>query len=175
MVVPVYEGDLEKSFSSMALWPKVCSQETLAMMDLVMYKAEGENEQSRNSLPIALEDTAGRCFANTKVVYANLADEVSRDITYVSITIQLESARLGYCMLKNCCSLSTVDYSHIESAILGPLTHVRLIENINLLRSAGVFIGPNPMFLQQRHLLLSQSSKSWFAIRLSETCILPMC
>lgn len=79
IVVPVYEGDLEKSLSSMGLWPKVCSQETLSMTDLVLYKAESEDEESRDFLPIALEDTAGRCFANTKVVYANLADEVSRD------------------------------------------------------------------------------------------------
>lgn len=78
VVVPVYEGDLDKSLKSMALWPKVCHEETLSKVDLVLYKAEREDEGTRESLPRALEETAGECFAETKVVYANLKDEVRR-------------------------------------------------------------------------------------------------
>lgn len=76
MVVPVYDGDLEKSLESMALWPKVCHQETLSKVELVLYKAEREEEGTRESLQKALEETAGECFAETKIVYANLKDEV---------------------------------------------------------------------------------------------------
>lgn len=76
VVVPCYEGDLERALASVARWPQACSPVTLSSVDLILYKAEGDEESAKTILP-ALEQTAGRCFADTKIVYGHLRDEVS--------------------------------------------------------------------------------------------------
>lgn len=78
VLVPVYKHDVDKALASLALWPTVCWPESLSSMDLVLYKAEGEDEETSLSLAKSLEATGGKCFANTKVVYANMDEKVSR-------------------------------------------------------------------------------------------------
>lgn len=46
-------------------------------VDLVLYYAEGEEDEGAASALSEIEDTAGRCFAETKLVYADLTEEVS--------------------------------------------------------------------------------------------------
>lgn len=75
VVVPVHEGDVSRALSSLEMWPDVCSPVTLANMDLVIYKAETAGESSAKILATA-EETAGRCFARTKILHANLPPEV---------------------------------------------------------------------------------------------------
>lgn len=75
VVVPAWRGDVDRVLEAVARWPTVCSAVTLSKVELVLYKAEGEEESSAVLLP-ALENTAGRCFAKTKVVYAHLREEV---------------------------------------------------------------------------------------------------
>lgn len=48
---------------------------TRAHVDLVLYKAEAEDELSFGALRL-LENTAGICFANTKIVHGSLTKEV---------------------------------------------------------------------------------------------------
>lgn len=74
-VVPVHEGDVAQALASLAQWPNVCSPTTLAKMDLVLYKAEQPGKSSAR-IQAVVEETAGRCFANTKVVHGNLLPEV---------------------------------------------------------------------------------------------------
>lgn len=78
VVVPAHKGDLHQALESLQRWPTACSAVAKAKMDLVLYKAEGEDAESSASILPALDSTAGRCFANTKVVYANLRDEVRK-------------------------------------------------------------------------------------------------
>lgn len=75
VIVPVHDGDLGQAFASLARWPSACSPVTLTGMDLVLYKAEEDDDSSAEILA-AIEDTAGRCFAKIKVVYGNLLPEV---------------------------------------------------------------------------------------------------
>lgn len=77
VILPVWEGQLNQALESAARWPKVCSQATLDNADLILYKAEGD-EESADKIVQTLSSTAGRCFANTKIVYGHLLDEVSR-------------------------------------------------------------------------------------------------
>lgn len=81
VVVPCHDGDLERALASVARWPKACSPVTLSNVDLILYKAEGDEESAETILP-ALQQTAGQCFANTKIVYGHLADEVSRSVLF---------------------------------------------------------------------------------------------
>lgn len=76
VVVPCYDGDLRRALSSMERWPRNCSPVTL-YSDLLLYKAEGDEESAKKILPI-LQQTAGQCFANTTIVYGHLAEEVSQ-------------------------------------------------------------------------------------------------
>lgn len=75
VVVPVWEGDLDRALDSVSRWPSTCSEVTQNNVDLILYKAEGDEESSGTILPV-LERTAGRCFSKTKIVYAHLAEEV---------------------------------------------------------------------------------------------------
>ena len=78
IVVPVYRGDLSRAVSSLDRWPSTCSPLTKQNADLVLYYAEGEEDAP--AVPSALEtisETAGRCFAQTRLVYAHLSEDVS--------------------------------------------------------------------------------------------------
>lgn len=81
VVVPAHAGDLSRAIKSLEHWPKLCSSETLEHADLVLYYAEGPNETTANVIP-TLQESGGRCFANTRVVYANLDEEVRRSMLY---------------------------------------------------------------------------------------------
>ncbi|CAN0469445.1 unnamed protein product, partial [Laminaria digitata] len=74
VVVPVWSGDVDRALDSVSRWPTACSAVTLSNVDLIMYKAEGDEESSEALLPV-LERTAGRCFSETKIVYAHLREE----------------------------------------------------------------------------------------------------
>lgn len=76
VVVPAWRGDVDRALAAVARWPPVCSAVTLSRVELVLYMAEGEEESSAAVLLPALERTAGRCFAQTKVVYAHLREQV---------------------------------------------------------------------------------------------------
>eukprot|EP00904_Undaria_pinnatifida_P002830 jgi/Undpi1/12548/HiC_scaffold_6.g02217.m1 len=74
VVVPTWRGDVDRALEAAARWPTACSAVTLSQVDLVLYKAEGDQGSSASSLS-SLEKTGGRCFSKTKFVHANLADE----------------------------------------------------------------------------------------------------
>lgn len=75
VVVPAHAGDLSRVVESLERWPRTCSPITKQHADLVLYYAEGTDEKLDAVVPI-LTETAGSCFANTKIVYAHLAEEV---------------------------------------------------------------------------------------------------
>lgn len=77
MIVPTHRGDLSLALGSLSKWPTTCSDVTLAAVDLVLYKAESEDESTASILS-TLQKTAGRCFASTKIIFGNLDDEVRR-------------------------------------------------------------------------------------------------
>lgn len=76
VVVPAWRGDVDRALAAVARWPTACSAVTLSSVELVLYMAEAEEESSAAVLLPALERTAGRCFAQTKVVYAHLREQV---------------------------------------------------------------------------------------------------
>lgn len=76
VVVPAHAGDLDKALGSLRTWPTLCHSSTLQSVDLVLYYAGGEEDDVPSVLP-ALASTGGRCFARTKLVLANLNEEVS--------------------------------------------------------------------------------------------------
>lgn len=75
VIVPAHRGDLAKALSSLAKWPSTCHPSTLWNADLVLYYAGGEEDDVSAVLP-SLSKTGGRCFAETRLVLANLKDEV---------------------------------------------------------------------------------------------------
>lgn len=75
VIVPAHAGDLPRAIKSLEHWPKLCSSVTLEHADLVLYYAEGPDESTADVVP-SLHESGGRCFANTRVVYANLDEEV---------------------------------------------------------------------------------------------------
>lgn len=78
VVVPAYQGDLDRAVASLERWPTNCSPLTVENVDLVLYYAEGEEDRSVVEVAAGeIASTAGRCFANLRVVYAHLEKEVS--------------------------------------------------------------------------------------------------
>lgn len=79
VVVPAHHGDIDKAVSSLSRWPTECSPVTQQNVDLVLYYAEGEEDVVAADAISTIASTAGRCFASTRLVYANLDKEVSSD------------------------------------------------------------------------------------------------
>jgi len=78
VIVPAYRGDLQRAVASLERWPTVCSSLTQANVDLVLYYAEGdEDAQEVDEAVEKISESAGRCFARTRTVYANLEEQVS--------------------------------------------------------------------------------------------------
>lgn len=77
VVVPAHAGDLDRALSSLATWPTKCHASTLANADLVLYYAGGEADGVDAVLP-ALAQSGGRCFAKTRLVLADLSEEVCK-------------------------------------------------------------------------------------------------
>lgn len=77
VVVPAHAGDLPRAVSALDRWPKTCSPITKANVDLVLYYAEGEGDTEPLVALDAIASSVGRCFRNTKLVYAHLTPEVS--------------------------------------------------------------------------------------------------
>ncbi|CAM9350086.1 unnamed protein product [Scytosiphon promiscuus] len=76
VVVPAYRGDLDRAVASLERWPSNCSPLTLQNVDLVLYYAEGEEDSAAvDAATGAIADSAGRCFANLRTVYAHLEKE----------------------------------------------------------------------------------------------------
>lgn len=73
VVVPMHGGDVARAMESMKKWPATCSSDTLRAVDLILYHAEYVEE---NDLLAWLPFEASRCFRRTKVVNANLTEEV---------------------------------------------------------------------------------------------------
>jgi len=79
VVVPAYRGDLDRAVASLERWPTECSPLTLQNVDLVLYYAEGEEDRvAVQEAADAVTESAGRCFANLRTVYAHLEKEVGR-------------------------------------------------------------------------------------------------
>eukprot|EP00903_Cladosiphon_okamuranus_P017930 g16498.t1 len=76
VVVPTYSGDLKEAVAALSSWPTVCSAITLRSMQLVLYYS-GTMEDGVWSEGIIrdLEQTGGRCFEQTRVVFADLDPE----------------------------------------------------------------------------------------------------
>lgn len=77
VVVPAYAGDLDKALASLAKWPQTCHRLTQQNSDLLLYYAGGDDGHV-NSVGPSLAETGGRCFANTRIILANLTKEVSK-------------------------------------------------------------------------------------------------
>lgn len=78
VVVPAYQGDLDRAVASLERWPTSCSSLTLQNVDLVLYYAEGETDREAvEAASSAIAATAGNCFANLRTVYANLQEQVN--------------------------------------------------------------------------------------------------
>lgn len=75
VVVPSHAGDLDKALASLAAWPTRCHESTLLNTDLILYYAEGAEDDAAAALP-ALAKTGGKCFATTRLILANLREEV---------------------------------------------------------------------------------------------------
>eukprot|EP00903_Cladosiphon_okamuranus_P019226 g17680.t1 len=75
VVVPAHAGDLPRAVAALDRWPKTCSPVTLANVDLVLYYAEGEGDTEPLAALDVVASSAGSCFGNTKLVYANLTPE----------------------------------------------------------------------------------------------------
>ena len=79
VIVPVYQGDLSRAVSSLERWPITCSPLTEKNADLVLYYAEGEEDAPAVTAAVeTIRETAGRCFAETRLVYAHLSKEVRK-------------------------------------------------------------------------------------------------
>lgn len=77
VVVPVYRGDLLRAVSSLEQWPTSCSPVTQQNVDLVLYYAESEADNSATAATAeTIAKSAGRCFSSTQTVHADLAEEV---------------------------------------------------------------------------------------------------
>lgn len=76
VVVPAHKGDLPRAVSSLERWPVNCSPITKQNVDLVLYYAESDADEAAAAAVPAIAESAGRCFANTRIVYANLDEEV---------------------------------------------------------------------------------------------------
>lgn len=76
VIVPAHKGDLSRAVSSLERWPANCSPVTLENVDLVLYYAESVADEDAAAAVPTIAESAGRCFANTKIVYANLNEEV---------------------------------------------------------------------------------------------------
>lgn len=76
VVVPAHAGDLPRTVSALDRWPKTCSPITQESVDLVLYYAEGEDDTEPLDALDTITSTAGNCFADTKLIYANLSLEV---------------------------------------------------------------------------------------------------
>ena len=82
VIVPVYRGDLSRAVSSLERWPSTCSSLTERSADLVLYYAEGEEDASAVTAAVeTIRGTAGRCFAETRLVYAHLSEEVRKCVS----------------------------------------------------------------------------------------------
>lgn len=83
VIVPVYRGDLSRAVSSLGRWPSTCSPLTESNADLVLYYAEGEEDAPTVTAAVEIiSETAGSCFANTRLVYAHLSEEV-RQVSFL--------------------------------------------------------------------------------------------
>ena len=77
VVVPTHRGELPRAVSSLQRWPSSCSPVTKRSVDLVLYYAEGDEDSAVVAEAVqAIAATAGLCFATTRVVYANVNEEV---------------------------------------------------------------------------------------------------
>lgn len=79
VVVPAHRGDLELAVKSISRWPQptTCSPITQQNMDLVLYYAEGEEDDaSVRAAADAIEESAGRCFSKMRTVFAKLEKQV---------------------------------------------------------------------------------------------------
>ena len=77
VIVPAHAGDLSRAVSALDRWPQACSPVTQQNVDLVLYYAEGEDDSGPSEALEGIAAGAGRCFESTKLVYANLNEEVS--------------------------------------------------------------------------------------------------
>lgn len=82
VVVPAHAGDLDKALASLATWPSWCHEATLVDTDLILYYAGGEEDGVAAALP-SLAKTGGKCFATTRLILANLSDEVGLAVSVV--------------------------------------------------------------------------------------------
>lgn len=84
VVLPATSNNLQQVIESIRRWPipTECSTSTSQHADLVLYYAEHTNtDDTAYILPYLffIEQSAGRCFANTRIVFANLSNEVRAD------------------------------------------------------------------------------------------------
>lgn len=91
VVVPAHGGDLRHVLTSVSRWPTLCSQVTLRHVELVLYysgAADDPDWSGAGDVLSELEQTGGRCFARTNVLFGNLTEKVRQreEITFLNKT-----------------------------------------------------------------------------------------
>ena len=94
VIVPAHRGDLDRAISSLDRWPKKCSPVTQEKVDLVLYYAEGKDDIAAAAALPTITNSAGRCFANTRLVYANLDEDVRSYYNSPEFSVLLNCALL---------------------------------------------------------------------------------
>lgn len=88
VVVPTHAGDLKEAVVALSGWVNYCSAITLSRMHLVVYYAgnAGDGVWSEEVLPTVTQ-TAGRCFEHTRVIFADLDQEVTRSNVSLAVPV----------------------------------------------------------------------------------------
>lgn len=85
VVVPFHRGDLDLAVQSITNWPEPasCSPLTEQNMDLVLYYGGGQEDYDAVSAAAdTIQTSAGRCFASTRTIFADLEKKVQYS-TYI--------------------------------------------------------------------------------------------
>lgn len=98
VVVPSHAGDLDRALASLAKWPTRCHESTLVNAELLLYYAGGPEDRVAASLP-SFAQTGGKCFAATRLIFANLNEEVRAKFSSPAQSIHFFSwaGRAGGC------------------------------------------------------------------------------
>lgn len=176
VVVPAYEGDLDRAVASLGRWPTDCSSVTQENVDLVLYYAEGEEDAaSVDAATTALAESAGRCFAKTLTVYAHLSEEVrksiserSRKLTHHTLPYQLQQTRVvrerALTYPRRTCSARSIEHIFVLSV-------TRTLPNLSRIyvRVSGSCIGvPSVCYCSRRWVLLLVPSTAMYVN--TDTC-----
>ncbi|CAM9371978.1 unnamed protein product, partial [Choristocarpus tenellus] len=74
VVVPAFDGDVDRALRSVRHWPSKCSDSTRTNMDLILYYA-GKEDNSSTAVFNDLREMDSTCFTSMRLVYGRLTEE----------------------------------------------------------------------------------------------------